>query len=245
MKKILGCILTVMLLLLVMMIPGSALADTTAVTGQVAATPTITSISPDNGDPGETLTGVLIIGTDFEAGAAVSFNGTGVTAANVTVVTSTNITANITIDAGATTGLRDVIVTQGGKTGTGAGLFTVNAVFITVTAPSAISLGLMTAGSITTSSSSANGTVDTNAASWQVIANDEKGSNTGYMVNGGAAPLTNKFQISKDNVNWDDADTGITYDNVTSLPFYAKQEVIQSDAGGSYTITITFTGSIL
>ena len=63
-------------------------------------------------------------------------------------------------------------------------------------------------------------------------------------MNGGATPLTNKFQISKNNVTFVNADTGITYGSVTSLPFYVRQAVTQNDPGGSYTITITFTGSV-
>ena len=137
--------------------------------------PTVTSISPNSGNPGATLTGVQIGGTNFQAGATVSFSGTGVTATNVNVVSSTNITANVTIAANAAAGARNVIVTQGGKTGTGTGLFTVNA-FITVTAPSAINLGLMTAGATTTGFSTTPGTVSTNAASWQVTAMDAKGT---------------------------------------------------------------------
>ena len=333
MKKILGSVLTMALVLSLMMIPGAALADNTDVSGQVAETPTVTSILPTNGDQGATLIGVQIGGTNFQSGAAVSFNGTGITVTGSQVDSSILITANITINNDAAADIRDVIVTQGGKTGTGTGLFTVNAVmptitslnpnngnvntaptvvilgtnfvdgqttinvsgtgvsagavtftsstnisatftiaadaaagarsvtvtvagkqsnavdftvnsFITVTAPSAINLGAMAAGATTSGASSANGTVTTNTASWQVTARDEKGTNTGFMINGGSTPLTNKFQVSKDNSTWANADTGITY-NSSPLPFYGRQAVIQADPGGSYTITITFTGSVL
>ncbi len=242
MKKILGPILTVALVLSLMIIPGVALAaNTTGVTGEVAATANVTSITPDNGDPGETLTGVLIGGTNFQAGAAVSFNAS-IAIPSYHVDSATQITANITIDGGAAAGPRDVIVTQGGKINTGGtGLFTVNEFYINVTAPSAIDLGVMTADTTTYGFSTDNGSVDTNYPTWSVTAEDS--TNGGYMRSGGA-PLTHKFQISSDNATFADADSGIPYEsNPTSLPFHVKQTVEQGDTGGSYTITITFTGS--
>ncbi len=142
---------------------------------------------------------------------------------------------------GAATGA--VIGHQGGKTGTGTGLFTVYSA-ITVTAPSAVSLGLMAAGVANYGASSANGAVSTNAPAWQVTATDTKGTNTGYMVKAGPTPLTNMFNISTDNLSWSNANATITYGSLTSFPFYVKQLVAQNDAGGSYTITITFTGSV-
>lgn len=248
MKKILGSILIVALVLSLMMLPGIALADdTTQVSGDVAPTANVTSINPDHGDQGATLTGVVIGGTNFQTGATVSFSGTDINVTGSHVDSATQITANVSIDASAATGLRDVIVTQGGKIGTGVNLFTVNELpYITVTPPSAIDLGAMTAGVYNFGSSTSNGTVETNVASWQVTAKDA--ANGGFMKSGATA-LTNKFQVSLDNSTFADANTGITYDNTLNpdkeLPFYVKQNVDQNDAGGSYSITITFTGSIL
>ncbi len=220
---------------------GFGLADAYAAVAS-ALLPTVTSVSPDNGNVGTAPT-VTIIGTNFVDGqTTINVSGAGVTAGAVTFTSSSNISAPFTIDADAAAGPRQVTVTVAGKT-SNAVSFTVNA-FITVTAPSSISLGLMTAGAATAGSSTDDGTVDTNYPSWVVTAEDKKvGTNDGYMVNGGETPLTNIFQISKDNNNWVNADSGITYGSVTSLPFYVRQAVTQSDPGGSYTITITFTGS--
>jgi hypothetical protein len=37
--------------------------------------------------------------------------------------------------------------------------------------------------------------------------------------------------------------TPLTYSNPTTLPFYVSQQVTETDQAGSYSITITFTGS--
>ncbi|MBI2859725.1 MAG: S8 family serine peptidase [Chloroflexi bacterium] len=205
--------------------------------------PTVTSMNPSSGNAGTTLTGVQISGTNFRSGATVSISGTGVTASNVVVVSSTNITADLTIASNAAAGARNVTVTQGGVSGTGAGLFTVNA-FITISAPSPISLGLMAAGGTTLGSSAVPGTVSTNAASWQVVAVDAKSTYKGYMVKAPTTPLGNKFQIGASGASYVAADTPITYVSTTALPLYVKQLVGQNDSGGNYTITITFTGSV-
>ena len=54
------------------------------------APPTVTSVSPNNG-PTAGGTAVTITGTNFAAGATVTFGGTAAT--NVVVVSSTTITA--------------------------------------------------------------------------------------------------------------------------------------------------------
>ena len=79
---------------------------------------------------------------------------------------------------------------------------------------------------------------------WKVDAADL--ANGGYMKDS-STPLTNKLQISKDNVTYSGADSAIQYTGSsttgTDLNFYAKQTVAASDAVGSYSITITFTGA--
>jgi hypothetical protein len=60
----------------------------------------------------------------------------------------------------------------------------------------------------------------------------------------GENKLAGKLQISKDDTTYAIADSGITYTNPTTLPFYVKQTVAASDKAGVYTITITFTGVI-
>jgi hypothetical protein len=73
--------------------------------------PTVTSVSPNNG-PAAGGTSVTITGTNFAAGATVTFGGTGAT--NVAVVNSTTITA--TTPAGSA-GAVTVTVTVNGQSG--------------------------------------------------------------------------------------------------------------------------------
>ncbi len=241
-------ILTVMLVLSLMLLPATALADTTAVTGEVADTPTITNISPDNGDNGTAPT-VIILGTNFIDGeTTINVSGTGVTAGAVTFTSSSNISATFTIDSDATAGDRDVTVIVAGKTSSAA-TFTVNYVF-DVTAPSAIDLGLMTAGVTNYGSSSVSGNVSTNASVWTVDVMDTTtpDPNKGYMTKAGPVKLSEKFQIKKSEAaSYSPADSGYTQTQAdgTNLGLYVGQEVTQGDPAGSYTITITFTGSPL
>ncbi len=87
------------------------------------APPTITSVNPNSGKQGETLN-ITITGTNFTGATAVSFDA-GITVNSFTVDSSTQITASITIDAAATTGARDVSVTNPGGMGTLPGSFMV------------------------------------------------------------------------------------------------------------------------
>ncbi len=73
-------------------------------------TPTVSSVSPNNG-PAAGGTAVTITGTNFAAGATVTFGGTAAT--NVVVVNSTTITATTPAGAGAVT----VTVTVNGQSG--------------------------------------------------------------------------------------------------------------------------------
>jgi hypothetical protein len=106
----------------------------------VNAGPTVTSTSPSSGDRGATSFSVTITGTNFVSGTglAASFSGTGITVSSTTFVSATQLTANIAIAAGATTGARNVTVTNpDGGVGTGTGVFTVNAApTVTSTSPS-------------------------------------------------------------------------------------------------------------
>ena len=111
---------------------------TVPVTLQVspAEAPTVASVSPNSGEQGATLE-VTISGTNFTGATAVSF-GDGITVNSFTVVSATQITANISISATATLGLRDVSVTTPDGTGTLADSFTVVAaglVTVSIDAP--------------------------------------------------------------------------------------------------------------
>jgi hypothetical protein len=90
--------------------------------------PTVTATAPNNRGQGATNQNVTIIGTFFRAGATASF-GSGVTVNSTTVVSATQLTANVSIDPGTSTGTRDVTVTNpnGGGTATCTACFTVTA----------------------------------------------------------------------------------------------------------------------
>jgi hypothetical protein len=205
----------------------------------------VTSVSPDHAGTG--TTSVTITGTNFnDTTAIVTVNGSGVTVGAVTVDSPTQITTSFTIASNALQGPRDVSVEVFGKTGTGTAVFTVDS-YLTVTAPSAINLGYMTAGATKTGSSGTAGTVASNYATWSVNAIDAKGTATGYMntqADGSGTSLAAMFQIGKESGTYNYADAQLGYSGApTSLPFYVSQAVASNAAAGNYQITITFTGS--
>ncbi|MBF8294942.1 MAG: hypothetical protein HW389_1487 [Bacteroidetes bacterium] len=90
-----------------------------------AAPPTLTTLSPQFGSAGAILV-VTLTGTNFTSGSSsVAFSGTGITVNSVTFISSTQLTANISISAGVATGLRNVSVTTPGGTATKTNAFEV------------------------------------------------------------------------------------------------------------------------
>jgi hypothetical protein len=73
--------------------------------------PTITSLAPTALGQGASAKNVIITGANFVSGAAVTVSGTGVTVNSTAFDSSTQLTVNLTVAAGATTGARDVTVT--------------------------------------------------------------------------------------------------------------------------------------
>ncbi len=73
-----------------------------------SAAVSISSVSPDEGDPGQRLA-VTVWGDKFAVGATVDF-GSRIAVQNVTFVSSTQLTVNIKIHRRATQGVRDVTV---------------------------------------------------------------------------------------------------------------------------------------
>ncbi len=123
--------------------------------------------------------------------------------------------------------------------------FTVTeAPYITVNAPANIVLGAM-ARNATKTVHGPDGTVTTNATNWQVQVTGVA-SNGGYMASGANKP-TAIFQIGKDGTNWTDASDTLTYsqDDTASFDFWVQQTIDADDPAGNYSITLTFTGSIL
>ncbi|MCJ7654623.1 MAG: hypothetical protein MUO97_04865, partial [Dehalococcoidia bacterium] len=88
--------------------------------------PTVTTVSPNSGVQGQTLS-TIITGTNFTGATAVSF-GAGITVNSFTFDSDTQITASITIAGDAAIGARNVSVTTPSGTGTLTGGFTVNPV---------------------------------------------------------------------------------------------------------------------
>ena len=82
----------------------------------VLGIPAITLANPNQGAQGQTL-GVTVSGSNLTGATSVSF-GADVTTNSFTVDSATQITANISIGAGATPGMRDVSVTAPGGTAT-------------------------------------------------------------------------------------------------------------------------------
>ncbi|HMC57705.1 MAG TPA: IPT/TIG domain-containing protein, partial [Candidatus Solibacter sp.] len=79
--------------------------------------PVLSSIAPNSGTQGTNVS-VTLTGSNFLPGATVAIGGAGVSAANVTLASSTQIVAIVTIAATAGTGAHSVTVTTG--TGTSA-----------------------------------------------------------------------------------------------------------------------------
>ena len=229
-------------MLVAVVLPTATFADT-VITGSLEV-PTVTGISPSSGIAGNTITGVTISGTYLGGATAVTFSGSGVTADSIVVASDNNsLTVTVSITASAAQTARDVLVTTPGGTASKTSAFTVTAPTFSLSAPSSFSLGIMQRNQNNTAKSGTNGTVSTTAQNWQVTASGAA-SNGGYMWNGTASP-TAKFQIGKDGSTWTDASGTLTYNqsDTTSFPFWGQQLINGTDPAGTYSITITFTGS--
>ena len=71
--------------------------------------PTVTAVAPVTLPRGAT-TPITVTGTNFLPGSILVITGDGITLANVTVVSETEITADVTVDSGATVGARSIFV---------------------------------------------------------------------------------------------------------------------------------------
>jgi hypothetical protein len=100
----------------------------------VLARPIVQSILPNTAARTQTLDLTITgAGTNFAQGVTtVTFSGAGITLNSVTVTSKTLAKANITVDAVAALGLRDVTVTTGAETDTVVGGLTISDVFGTV-----------------------------------------------------------------------------------------------------------------
>jgi len=94
--------------------------------------PTVTGVNPATGNQGATLTGVTLTGTNFTNTTKVSFGG-GINVTGFTVVSDTQITADITIANRAFVGTRFVTVVNESGHGTMSAGFSVTKFAPTVT----------------------------------------------------------------------------------------------------------------
>ncbi len=83
----------------------------------VTGVPAITSVSPNSGQAGQTLTSVTIVGlnTHFVQGTTTASFGAGITVNSLTVTSGTTATANISIAGNAAAGTRTVTLTTGAE----------------------------------------------------------------------------------------------------------------------------------
>ena len=101
--------------------------------------PTITSVSPNQGSQGQTLS-VTVVGTNFIGATRVSF-GKGIDVTSFTVTSATQITANIVIADRAFVGSRFITVTAPSGKGTIPAGFTFDAPTMTSVSPNQGSQG--------------------------------------------------------------------------------------------------------
>jgi hypothetical protein len=73
--------------------------------------PTVTSVTPSSGGQGQNVSKLIITGTDFSSKSVCSF-GAGITVNSCTFVSSTELTASLTISTSAEVGPRNVTVTN-------------------------------------------------------------------------------------------------------------------------------------
>jgi len=97
--------------------------------GGTGLAPMVNNVTPSYGNQGDTNLTLTIDGNYFENGSLVNFSGTGITVLTVpaTYNGATQLVVDINIDADASTGFRDVSVTNpsSGLAGTGSNLFEV------------------------------------------------------------------------------------------------------------------------
>src|SRR5450432_823734 len=104
---------------------GTASVTITAIVTPPPPAPVLSGIAPNGGTQGTSVP-VTLTGSNFQAGVTVAIGGTGVTTSNVTVVSSTQIAATLSIAATAATGVHSItVVTSAGSSA--AQPFTVNA----------------------------------------------------------------------------------------------------------------------
>jgi len=99
---------------------------TTASPPPLVTPPSVTLISPPSGDQGATIPNSIVVGSNFDPNATLSFSGTGMTVNSYGSRTTAQMVANITIATTTPLGAHDVMVTNpDGHSGLLSGGFTV------------------------------------------------------------------------------------------------------------------------
>ena len=123
------------------------------------------------------------------------------------------------------------------------------AISFTISPPGALNFGTFSdgdneigpyAGYVTVNYGSGTGT------GWTVTAKDVTSAYLGYMSDGYGNYLS-LLQIYSPTSSWQTADAGVTWSGTVSGnldDFYAKQNIVGTEAAGTYYITITFSGGI-
>jgi hypothetical protein len=175
-------------------------------TFSAGALASLTSVVPNSGQQGQTLTSVAIVGanTHFAAGSTTADFGAGITVNSLTVNSATSATANITVQSNAVPGSRTVTLTTGTEGASLTGGFTVapaqvvvpNVVGLTqAAATTAITGAGLVLGTVTTASS--NTVPAGNVISESPVAGTmvNTGSAVNLVVSSGAAPTVVSFNV--------------------------------------------------
>jgi hypothetical protein len=176
--------------------------------------PTLSAIAPSSGIQGAVVA-VTLTGTNFATGSTISLSGTGITVSNVTLVSSTSITATFTIAATAPTGAQNVTVTSRSKI-SGSQAFTVNsgAPTLTTVSPSSGAQGQAVSVTLTGTLFAAGSTIGL--------------SGTGITV-------SNTTVVSSTSIT-------ATFTIALSAPTGAQNVTVTNASGPSGTQTFTVTG---
>jgi hypothetical protein len=95
--------------------------------GSSGTGPTLASINPSSGSPGQVLNNVQLLGTNFDTSAVINISGMGVSPSNTQLISPTELRATFTVAGNAGAGGRSVTVTTTNGT-SNAQTFTVSSV---------------------------------------------------------------------------------------------------------------------
>jgi prepilin-type N-terminal cleavage/methylation domain-containing protein len=209
----------------------------------VNAAPTVTSLSPSSQAQNTSNHTITVNGSGFVSGASVSFSGSGITVNSTTFNTSSKITLSVSVSSSATTGARNVTVTN-----PDGGSYTLTNGF-TVISPFTISSVTLTNGGSTAGKVEQN---DKIVITFSGQVNDASlcsgWSGTGSQSSTGVVTLTNGGVFSNDTItataacgtfNFGSLDLGSTGYASSNVNFGASGTASSITWNGTNTLTIT------